>query len=89
MGLQGARRQTVNRDQTAATVGLGLAVLAGLCRVQKVAASSAVVEKAPLLLKVCSSMQLHHLLNGDQYMLAANMFSMVVGTCVACSRCRA
>lgn len=46
-------------DQTSATVGLGLAVLAGLCRLPELAINTDAVEKIPLLMKVCTSLSVH------------------------------
>lgn len=39
-------------EQAAASAGLGLAVLAGFCRVPALAECQGVIEKAPLLLRV-------------------------------------
>ena len=75
MGLQGSHRPDIDQQKSAAAVGLGLAVLAGLCRVQKLAAASAMIEKAPLLLKVCLST---YKLNSDQHMLDQHMLALNV-----------
>ena len=39
-------------EQATASAGLGLAVLAGFCRVPALAASQEIIEKSPLLLRV-------------------------------------
>lgn len=53
----------VNDGQKAAAVGLGLAVLAGLCRVPKLSAEF--IDKTPLLLKVIREGGINPVLNND------------------------
>lgn len=47
-------------QKAAAAAGLGLAVLAGLSTVSKLAVTADFVEKVPLLLKVCGSLLQQH-----------------------------
>ncbi len=50
--LQASYHSTNDSQRVTAAAGLGLAVLAGLCRVPQLAAANEVVEKTPLFLKV-------------------------------------
>lgn len=47
-------------EQAAASAGLGLAVLAGFCRVPALAECQGVIEKAPLLLRVRGAIPSEH-----------------------------
>ncbi len=50
--MQAIRSSPGEHQKVAAAAGLGLAVLAGLCRVPQLGAASEVIEKIPLFLKV-------------------------------------
>lgn len=58
MCMQGLYSNNENEQRVIAAAGLGLAVLAGLCRVSQLAAAPEVIEKIPLFLKVHT--QLHN-----------------------------
>ncbi len=52
--LQASYKSINDSQRVTAAAGLGLAVLAGLCRVPQLSAATEVVEKTPLFLKVYS-----------------------------------
>ena len=60
-----------NEQRVIAAAGLGLAVLAGLCRVSQLAAAPEVIEKIPLFLKVHT--QLHNVVLPCQSKVACAM----------------
>ena len=66
--MQVLYNNTENEQRVIAAAGLGLAVLAGLCRVPQLAASDDVIEKIPLFLKV--HRQLHNVVLPYQSELA-------------------
>ena len=52
--LQASYNSINDSQRVTAAAGLGLAVLAGLCRVPQLSAATEVIEKTPLFLKVYS-----------------------------------
>ena len=52
--LQASYNSINDSQRVTAAAGLGLAVLAGLCRVPELSAATEVIEKTPLFLKVYS-----------------------------------
>ncbi len=52
--LQASYNSINDIQRVTAAVGLGLAVLAGLCRVPELSAATEIIEKTPLFLKVYS-----------------------------------